>query len=269
MAVAHGVEVWDIPAVRLRKALRAANRLLAVSTYTRARMAAALHISAEAISLLPDTFDQEKFQIGPKPQFLLARYGLEPDQPVIFTLARLEVAEQYKGYDQVLWALPQVRAAIPNIRYILGGSGGDRFRIESLVGELNLTDAVVLAGYISNDELCGHYNLCDLFVMPSKGEGFGIVFLEALSCGKPVIAGNQDASGEALLNGRLGVLVNPDKPTEIAEAIVRVLTRLNPASILHQPEKLRNEVTYAYGYSRFVKRLGEIVGDGEIQIGNR
>ncbi len=263
--VGHGVEVWEVPNASIRKALRAANGLLAVSQFTRDRMAATLNMPGEKIAILPDTFDSEKFQPIAKPRFLLKRYQLRPDIPVILTLARLDASEQYKGYDQVLRAMPLVLKRFPDARYILAGHGHDRPRIESLVRKLGLTGSVTLTGYVADHELASHYNLCDVFVMPSKGEGFGIVFLEALGCGKPIIAGNKDASPEALLNGKLGVLVDPDNPREIADAVIQILSRSHPNKLLQEPEMLRREVIEAYGYERFVERLREILSKVEIR----
>jgi glycosyltransferase involved in cell wall biosynthesis len=223
VALGNGIEVWSISSRPVRQALRAADMLLAISECTRLRMAKEIGVVPSKILLFPCTFDSQKFSPAPKSRFLLKRYGLQADQPVILTIARLASAERYKGYDQVLKALVRVRENFPTVRYILGGRGPDRSRVMKLISELGLADNVILAGYIPNEELNAHYNLCDIFAMPSKGEGFGIVFLEALACGKPVIAGNKDGSVDALLNGRLGVLVDPDNVDEIAEAMIRVL----------------------------------------------
>jgi phosphatidyl-myo-inositol dimannoside synthase len=218
-----------------------------------------LSISPDPIQVLPNTFDLEKFEPGPKPHFLLKRYGLRSDQPVILTVARLASVEQYKGYDQVLRALPAVKHAFADARYILGGRGSDRSRVSKLISELGLTDSVKLAGYIPDYELRAFYNLCDVFVMPSKGEGFGIVFLEALACGKPVIAGNTDGSIDAVLNGQLGILVNPESVDEISTAVIQVLSKTHPLRILQQPEELRLGVIDAYGYNRFVEGIGQMI----------
>jgi len=259
IALGHGVEVWQIQSIRVRRALRSADRLLAVSEFTRKRMANALSISSNAIEMLPNTFDMQKFELGPKPHFLLKRYGLRHDQPVILTVARLSSVEQYKGYDQVLRALPAVKRVLPDVRYILGGRGPDRSRVLQLISELGVTDSVILAGYIPDYELSSFYNLCDVFAMPSRGEGFGIVFLEALACGKPVIAGNTDGSVDAALNGRLGVLVDPGNVDEISMALMQVLSKRHPLQILKQPDALRSGVINAYGYKRFVERVREII----------
>ncbi len=226
LVVSHGIEVWEIPNRSIRAALRSADRLIAVSRFTREKIADALSIPPSRVEILSNTFRPERFIPGSKPAFLLKRYGLAADQPVILTVARLERAERYKGYDQVLRALSEVRAVVPEVKYILAGRGPDRARVVGLIKELGLESNVILAGYIPDHELSAHYNLCDVFAMPSKGEGFGIVFLEAMACGKPVIAGNKDGSVDAVLNGELGVLVDPDNLQELAEALVAVLAEV-------------------------------------------
>src|SRR5205085_8790504 len=109
------------------------------------------------------------------------------------------------------------------VRYILAGRGPDRGRIEALIRELELEECVILPGHIPEHELAGLYNLCDVFAMPSKGEGFGIVFLEALGCGKPVLAGNKDGSVDAVLDGELGALVDPDDIAQIEQTLIEIL----------------------------------------------
>ena len=259
VAVGHGVEVWEIRNRQVRSALRAADRLLAVSEFTRRRMASALTLDPNRIALLPNTFDPDQFYPDRKPHYLLKRYGLEPNQPVILTIARLAGAERYKGYDQLLRALPLVREQFPNVRYVLGGRGADRARIETLIRELGVSANVTLAGYVADHELRSHYNLCDVFAMPSKGEGFGIVFLEALGCGKPVLAGNKDGSVDAVLNGKLGVLIDPDNVPEIANALIAVLGRKYSNGTISDPDALRGCAIDAYGYQRFRERLGEVL----------
>ncbi|MHC5730519.1 MAG: glycosyltransferase, partial [Nostoc sp.] len=152
------------------------------------------NIDSEKIVILPNTFDASNFSINSKPSYLLKRYNLTDEQPVILTVTRLGSTAKYKGYDQMLHALVKVRLYLPNVHFILAGKGDDIPRIKTLVTNLNLQDCVTIAGFVPDKELCDHYNLCDVFALPSKGVGFGIVFLEALACGKPVLAGNQDGS---------------------------------------------------------------------------
>jgi len=90
--------------------------------------------------------------------------------------------------------------------------------------------------------------------MPSKKEGFGIVFLEALACGKPVIAGNKDGSVDAVLNGELGILVNPDDEDDIAKELIKVLKN-DVSKKLINSEYLRTKVLEHYGIDRFIEKV--------------
>jgi glycosyltransferase involved in cell wall biosynthesis len=254
-AVAHGVDAWNIERPALKTALQNADRILAVSGYTRDRLLKEQNLDPAKISILPNTFDADRFKIAPKPQHLLKRYRLTADQPIILTVARLDSSEAYKGYDKILQALPEIRRQIPNVHYILVGKGSDRVRIEKLITELNLQECVTLAGFVPDDELCDYYNLCDVFAMPSKKEGFGIVYLEALACGKPCLGGDRDGAIDALCNGDLGVLVNPDDIGAIAQSLIQIVQRTYPNPLIYQPETLRQKVIDKFGFEQFKQTL--------------
>jgi len=258
-AIAHGVEAWNIQRPALQKALHEADRILAVSNYTRERLLEEQHLDPTKVLLLPNTFDRDRFQITPKPLYLLKRYGLSPEQKIILTVGRLDSQEQYKGYDRVLRALPTIIENIPQVYYLIVGKGDDRPRVEQLIQQLNLPHHVTLAGFIPDSELCDHYNLCDVFAMPSKGEGFGIVYLEALACGKPTLGGNQDGAIDALCHGKLGALVNPDDVGAIAQTIIQILQGTYANPIMYQPEALRQQVIDIFGRKRFQQTLAEIM----------
>src|ERR1051325_11034275 len=254
-AVAHGVEAWDIESPPLRKALRHADCILAVSHYTRDRLLERQDLDPSKIKVLANTFSSEQFRIAPKPAHLLVRYGLTATQPIILTVSRLVASEKYKGYDQILRTLPQIRLGIPEVHYIIVGKGNDRARLEHLIAVLDLSKSVTLAGYVPADELCGYYNLCDVFAMPSEREGFGIVYLEALACGKPALAGNKDGSTDALCQGELGALVDPDDLGEIARTLTAILQGTYNHEIMYKPERLRNKVIDKFGFDIFKERL--------------
>lgn len=260
-AIAHGIEAWDIQRPLLKTALRHADRVIAVSGYTRDRLLKEQDLDPAKVSLLPNTFVSDRFQIAPKPRYLLQRYGLAETQPVILTVARLDSSERYKGYDQILKALPKIRRQIANVHYLLVGKGSDRPRLEQLILQLDLQDCVTLTGFVSDQELSDHYNLCDVFAMPSKGEGFGIVYLEALACGKPAVGGNQDGAIDALCHGELGVLVNPDDGEAIAHVLTQILQKTYPQPVLYQPDVLRQRVIDIYGFDRFKQTLERLIGE--------
>jgi glycosyltransferase involved in cell wall biosynthesis len=243
----------------LQTALHHADRILAVSNYTRDRLLKEQNLDPSKISILPNTFDQNRFKIGGKPAHLLERYKLKPEQPIILTVNRLCSSESYKGYDKVLEALPQIREAMPNIHYIIVGKGEDRPRIEQLIQERQLQNCVTLAGFVPDAELCNYYNLCDVFAMPSKLEGFGIVYLEALACGKPTLGGNQDGAIDALCQGKLGALVDPDDVGAIAQTLIQILQGTYPNLLMYQPEALRQTVINTFGFDAFRQKLGELM----------
>ncbi|MFB2773245.1 glycosyltransferase [Pelatocladus sp. BLCC-F211] len=253
--VAHGIEAWDIEPSTLKVALQNADRILAVSNYTRDRLLKQ-GFNPGQVLVLPNTFDANRLRIKTKSSVLLKRYGLNAEQPIILTVARLSKSEQYKGYDKILTALPQIRQTIPNVHYLLVGKGDDQSRIEELISKLQLQDCVTLAGYVPDEELSDHYNLCDVFAMPSKGEGFGIVYLEALACGKPTLGGNRDGTLDALCNGELGALVDPDNTEAIAQTLIQILQGQYPNPILYQPELLRQKVIERFGFKSFQQTLG-------------
>lgn len=257
--VAHGKDVWGLTNPALKIALREADLILAVSAYTRNRLLSEQQLDQEKVAILPGTMDSTRFNIESKPEYLMQRYGIAWGQPLILTVSRLDSKEQYKGYDTVLRALPAVRQAIPGVRYLIVGKGDDRQRIERMIVELRLESCVTLAGYVPDKELCDHYNLCDVFAMPSKGEGFGIVFLEAMACGKPVMAGNKDGSVDALRWGDLGILVDPDNVEEIASALAGILNSAYSHPVIYSPQLLRRRVIGAYGFESFKSILSNLL----------
>ncbi|MBD2107752.1 glycosyltransferase [Nodosilinea sp. FACHB-13] len=251
----YGVDAWDIKHPLRRQALQAAEKVISISDYTRSRLVEEENLHPDKISLLPVTFNVERFQVKPKPTYLLNRYKLQENQPVVLTVARLADDEQYKGYDQVIRAMCLVRQKMPDAHYVLVGKGSDRPRVEQLIESLGLKDCVTLAGFVPDEEICDYYNLCDVFIMPSKGEGFGIVYLEALACGKPTVGGNQDGAIDALCSGELGILVDPDNVDEIASTLAEILQGKSTHPIIYQPKILRQRVDEIYGFSRFQSNL--------------
>lgn len=259
MSVLHGIEAWNLRS-RLRLwAMRAADHLMAVSQHTRTVVVDSYALDPGRISVVPNTFDEMRFAIGPKPVHLLKRYGLTPNQPVIMTVSRLVVSERYKGHRQILHALQSLRRKFPGLRYLVVGSGDDMPLLQALVKASGLEECVIFAGYVPTEELPDHYRLCDVFAMPSSKEGFGIVFLEAMASGKPVVAGNLDGSVDALDQGRLGLLVDPHDTADIAHKISQALDRTPPEALWNHPEELRSAVIRQFGYHRVGPMMARVV----------
>lgn len=192
-----------------------------------------------------------------KPAYLQKRYGIDEKTKVILTVTRINKNEGYKGYDKVLEALPEIISLLPNIKYILAGKYDEyeEQRIKERVKRLGLEKHFILTGFIKEKELTDHYLLADVFVLPSKKEGFGIVFIEAAACGVPVIAGNQDGSIDALMKGKLGMLINPDNINEISKAILEQLNTTN--------FNMSNAVIETFGFNTFKKNLTMVLNEKE------
>src|SRR5207302_9125288 len=113
----------------------------------------------------------------------------------------------------------------PDLVYLLAGDGSDMPRLRQKVASLGLAQHVRFAGMIGEAEKADHYRLADAFVMPSRGEGFGFVLLEAMACGIPVVASVLDGGREAIRYGQLGILVDPTNRSDVMRGIRDVLAR--------------------------------------------
>ena len=153
------------------------------------------------------------------------RYSFTKANQVIFTLTRLASSEQYKGYEQVIKAVARLKDRFPNLKYILAGQydSTEEIRIKELISACKVEEQVILTGFLNENELADYFLLADLFVLPSKKEGFGIVFIEALACGLPVICGNADGSVDAIRQGELGTAINVNDLDELEKAIISYL----------------------------------------------
>jgi glycosyltransferase involved in cell wall biosynthesis len=215
--VAHGIEVWQLEGRLRRRALTAA-RLLAVSQHTAERLRS-LGPFRRGVSVVNNAVDPRRFFPGAPAAAVEAKLRDLP-RPRLLTVARLDERERYKGIDVVLEAL----ARRPGLAgsYLVVGEGSDRARLQARAEAARVP--VRFHGHAPAAELADLYRACDLFVMPSRGEGFGYVFIEALACGLPAVGGNLDGTVDALDQGRLGLLVDPRDADAVGSAIARALT---------------------------------------------
>ena len=183
---------------------------------------------------------------------LVARLGLV-GRRVILTVGRVSALERYKGHDRIIAALPGIIAFVPDAAYLIVGSGDDRPRLQQLACEAGVGDRVVFAGHVPDPELPDHFALAHVFAMPSTGEGFGIVFIEAAASGLPVVGGNCDGSVDALADGRIGRLVDPHAPAEIEGAVIDALLGRHPVPA--DSEEVRR-----FAFARFAAHVDALVG---------
>lgn len=225
--LAHGIEIWQkLPEPKLR-VLRRLDKIIAVSEYTANKIKEIHEIDHHKIEVLNNCLDP--FYYFPKqfnkPEFLLKRYGLREDQTILFSLSRLSSSEKYKGYDHTFEILSHLIAKKPELMYLVAGKydSGEKKRLDKLIAKFKIENHVKLIGFVDEAEITDYFLLSDIFILPSKKEGFGIVFIEAMASGLRVIAGNKDGSVDALKQGELGKLVNPDNLIEIEQALVEWL----------------------------------------------
>lgn len=222
--VVYGIDVWDVPGPLGRVSMKAVDAVWTISAITHDKMNAWARLPDTRYKLLPNAIHLDRYAEGPKPRYLLDRYGLH-GATVLLTVARLPGRERYKGVDEIMNLMPSLLAQDPSIRYLVAGDGDDRPRLQAKAKQLSIEDKVVFTGMIDEAEKADHFRVADVFVMPGRGEGFGFVFLEALACGIPAVGSRLDGSREALRDGTLGALVDPTNPRSIEQGIVEARSR--------------------------------------------
>jgi phosphatidylinositol alpha-1,6-mannosyltransferase len=253
---AHGIDVWSLPSGLTRWSLARLQRLLPVSRFTAERLRQQLGRRCPPLTVLANSYDQRRFTPGPRPPAMLQRYGLRPEQPLIFTLSRLSVFDRYKNIDRLIEALPALLLHWPDLCLMVAGEGDDRPRLQHITQRLGLSSQVIFTGRVSDAELVDHYRLATLFALPSQKEGFGIVFLEALGCGLPTLAGNRDGSCDPLADGAHGLLVDPCLP--LAPPLQALLERRGP-DLWFQPERLSTAVAERFGFLALCSELDQLL----------
>jgi glycosyltransferase involved in cell wall biosynthesis len=155
---------------------------------------------------------------------------------------------------------------IPNIKYLVIGRGDDQPRLAQLAIDLGVSDRVIFAGFVPTADLVEHYRLADAYVMPSQ-EGFGIVYLEAMACGVPVVSGDADGSADPLQDGKLGWRVPHRDSNAVAEACIALLQGSGSAGEtgLHRRCDgmwLRQQTLEQFGRRAFARQLYALVQEG-------
>jgi phosphatidylinositol alpha-1,6-mannosyltransferase len=207
-------------------ALDQAQTIIVISEYTRQDYVCKKGGRNQRIVKISPGVDARRFAPGADYSFIVSRHGLEGKR-VLLTVSRLV---ERKGHDVVIRALPQILESVPDTVYLIVGSGPMEQTLKTLCQEVGVSDRVIFAGPVADEELPAYYNACDVFVMPSRQfegregvEGFGIVFLEASACAKPVIGGRSGGVNEAITDGVSGLLVDPLDVKALADAVVGLL----------------------------------------------
>jgi len=245
--VAHGYEVWQPFTLARRVALARCNRVYCVSRYTRDRIAANHPRMTSRLRVVPNALDPALLS-GPAPG------GPPPGiPPVVLCVGRLHPNEAYKGYELLLRAFALLPAAAfhhrddlaPRLRFV--GEGDDLPRLRALAAELHLAHRVEFSGRLSDPDLRRAFADCSCFALPSTGEGFGLVYLEALAAGRPCVGVSAGAVPE-LITAETGVLAPPGEPAALAAALAECLVRCwDPAAL--------RQAALRYSYPHLVTAL--------------
>jgi glycosyltransferase involved in cell wall biosynthesis len=218
----YGLDAWTRLPWQKRLALRRSDVVISNSRYTARRAIDANRLDSSRLRLLYGCVDPELESPAIRSR-AETHFGTPAPFPgrTIVTVSRLATGED-KGHVAVLHALPRILQQIPDLQYVVIGDGNFRPRLERLAHNLGVAHRTHFVGSISDAEVARYLDSSAAFVMPSRVEGFGFVFLEALARGLPVIAGIHDAAPE-VLGPDAGLLVDTDDVRELAEAVVQVL----------------------------------------------
>ena len=206
--------------------------------------------------ILPNPVNTAEFIIKERSAELATRYGLDPGAKIILTICRMSKLDgDNKGYRRVIRAMPETLKTVPNAKYLLVGGGDDVPGAKALAERLGLQEKVIFAGRVEAAEMADHYNLADVFALPSKNEGFpAIVLLESLVSGVPVVGGNQPDSVVPPWNGEVALIAEADNIPSIARAVIEILSG-NAPKTLYDREFLRKRIIADYGPEAHLQKV--------------
>ena len=245
LVYAHGEELTTWGRGRkfalMRFVFNHCDAILSNSDFTRDTLIDLLGVDPARINLVYPTVDENRFQPGVSGAHLRAAIGIRDGQHLILSVGRLQ---RRKGFDSVIRALPLLGQQGIDAHYALIGIGEDREYLQRLAAELGVAARVHVLGHVSYEDLPRWYAACDLFAMPNRdvdgdNEGFGLVFLEAASAGKPVVAGTAGGTASAVLDGVTGLRVDGEDVGAIARGLARLLSDRAQAETMGRNARMR------------------------------
>jgi len=243
----------------IQKNFERAKKVITISNFTKEKLIE-IGIPEKKILVIYPGVNPIKFNPGLDPSPIKKKYNLK-GKKVILTASHLV---KRKGHHNILKALPQVLKKVPNLVYLIVGKGEEEEVLRKTARDLKLEGRIIFAGEVKEEELPLYYMACDLFIMPSyeikeRGdvEGFGIAYLEANACGKPVIGGHSGGVPDAIIDGETGLLVDPLNINQIAEALVKLLT--NPELSRKLGKKGRERIEKELNWGRMTQEIRGII----------
>lgn len=141
----------------------------------------------------------------------------------VITVGRLFGRGLEKGQPQLIRVWPEIQRRFPGAELVIVGTGEGRAALQKIAQECGVSGSVTFTGGVPDEELTRLYRSADVFAMPSKHEGFGLVFAEAMSEGLPCVASRVDAGAEVVIDGETGCVVDPESLPEIRDALLKLL----------------------------------------------
>jgi phosphatidylinositol alpha-1,6-mannosyltransferase len=222
LAVAHGIEVWEPLSMGRRRALCRADRVLAPSSYTIQKLIEVQGVAAQKAVRLPWPLSPNLLRLAESPEKLRVPDGF-PAGRIILTVGRWVSNERYKGADALIRSIPGLLQAMPDLQFVAIGAGDDLPRLRALASEQGIAGRAHFFENLPPEKIAACYAASEIFALPSTGEGFGLVFLEAMAFGKPVIGVAAGGATDVVENGVNGVLLPSQDPGALANAIEHLL----------------------------------------------
>jgi phosphatidyl-myo-inositol dimannoside synthase len=222
IVMSHGIEIWKpLPWVR-RRALLLADMVLAPSRDTARKLAEVQRVPEKKIRRLGWPLNPDFLRLADAASRLPLPRAF-PQGRVILAVGRWAASEGYKGADELIRALADLRSVVPDLHMLAVGGGDDLPRLQKLASDLGVVDYVHFLNGLSREEIAACYAEAEIFALPSTGEGYGLVFLEAMSFAKPVVGAACGGVTDLVQNGVNGLLVPPRDTNQLRQALERLL----------------------------------------------
>lgn len=251
VVVGHGFEVWHRLPWHRRRALQQATEVWAVSDYSAQQLVAENGVDRQRVRVVPNALD-------PYLESYIEADGGGDGQPFILAVSRLSRDDIYKGIDLLLRSFARIASDFSAVRLIIVGEGNDLDRLRAFVRSAAIEERVEFQTCATDADLALLYQRCTLFALPSKKEGFGLVFLEAMRAGKPVIAAAAGGATEVVDDGRSGILVPPDDADALSSALRHLLADSSLAQSMGSEGRRR--AIEQFGYRAYTERIADALG---------
>ena len=248
----HGVEAWNALSATELRALTHADVRLSNSHYTAARVMAA-HPGVGRVDACPLALPPERRTRSVTAADAWPGLGSR----AVLVVGRMSSGERYKGHDQLIDVWPRVVASVPDAQLVIAGGGDDSGRLREKAAASSAAAQMVFTGYVTDAQLASLYRQAAVFALPSRGEGFGLVYLEAMAQGLPCIGSIHDAATDVIVDHVTGRLVDQDHGTALADATIALLGDADLRQRLGEAGRMRERDVFSF--DRFAARVHELL----------